>query len=660
MRTFPVALIVLAGLVCLPEHGWASPHNADQNIRLPAWETAAERLTTGKADKYDDYREANQQWYAVTAPPVVAVRPLSEYEPSRAVLMRPSGSISAFHKGIIKAVEGHVQRLVIFHTPGQMEKMADKIDSWGVDPGFIQFLDVADSNSIWTRDYGPVSHVSPNGHVGFTDFRYYKQRHFDDAISSKLAADWDVNVFRVSMSFEGGNFMADPHGTCFVTEKIYQQNAGYPQAVIDGWMEAYLGCTQMVAVKRPKKLGTGHIDMFAKLMSDKTMLLGQYDPELQPENAQILDDIESALKAIVTEGGEKLEIHRIPLPWDESGVWYTYTNALIVNDTVLVPVYSDFKDLEAQALEVYETASPELEAQTINSDAIIPSGGAIHCVTMTVPQGVLAPYQDPPPWLCPYNELSKCADSGPCGGLPLEGECGDGKLSYCGEDGYVHQQLCQSCCGWDAEQLWFDCLALEECAECIEECHGDSVGCSLTGGHAWNCGQTDDDPCADRTFAPCADDETCDAESGACTSPGTPCPEGEPCALSCAGPDGCDSQAARICSQDQLDVLLCAQVEQGCLAWTRAHSCPAELPCFDGVCGVPAGQDEGDAWPVVESEEPGPADPDNPNCGCRTWSDPGSHLGCSLLLCLLAALWLVQRRCRVPLDIPRQSHNLTL
>lgn len=479
------ATAMCAGIaVVLLAAGESRAQPAAGQFGLPAWETEEELKHGLKSDKYDDYRQLHPYWYAVTEPPEETVRPMAEYEPARAVMMRPSGSISTFHKGIIKGLEGHVGRLVIFHTPGQMENMADKIDSWGVDPGFIQFLDVEVTNSIWTRDYGPISHVTPAGHVGFTDFRYYKQRHYDDAIGSRLACNWGMNVFRISMSYEGGNFMADPDGTCYATEKIYTQNAGHSQAQIDEWMEQYLGCTQLVAVKKPQKLGTGHIDMFAKLMDDSTIILGTYDPAVQPENAQILDDIAKALAAVVTQGGHSLNILRIPLPRDESNVWYTYTNSLIVNDTVLVPVYSDFKELEAQALEVYATARPDLEIQTVNSDAIIPSGGAIHCVTMSVPAGNLSAYQAQPLWLCGFNEVARCDETGPCGALPDEGQCQDGFQAWCGRDGLPQVEQCGTGCGTGEGDAWSVAEGVEPAGE---ETGQQGCGCRLatSSTHPW-------------------------------------------------------------------------------------------------------------------------------------------------------------------------------
>ena len=645
---------------------------------LPAWETEWEKSSpSGKADKYDDYRQQHPELYGVTAPPSGPVRPLSEYGPSRAVLMRPSGSISKFHKGIIKGLEDHVERLVIFHTGAQNVQMKGQIESWGVNTGFIEFLDVEETDSIWTRDYGPVSHVSEDGKVGFVDFRYYKKRMHDDAIPTRLANHWDINVFRISMSFEGGNFMSDPHGTCYATEKIYKQNGGYPKNQIDAWMEEYLGCTQMVIAKLPAGLGTGHIDMFSKLMSDDTVILGYYDPEVRPDNAGILDENAAIFDAVVTESGDSLEVHRLPLPWDESGVWFTYTNALIVNDTVLVPVYGSFKELEAEALEVYEAAAPGLEIQTVNSDKIIPSGGAIHCVTMTVPEGKLEKHQADPVELCPLNDLNKCSELLPCGGLPYEGQCVDGALVYCGGDGYPHAQECDECCAWAPEGLggsgWYDCVEGAQCGVCADECAEGEGGCSVQGGHLWTCGGNDEDDCTERHYVACGPDLECDPSGpdclapeqanncgllpyeGRCAAPNLVewCDDGEVKTLECTGSDCCGWNAGKgyysCIGQCDGCVDQCEEGESGCSSkgthsWTceldgsgcrtRAFSSCFPFACEGGACPAgcgditDAGVCEGDLLVWCDEEELLRDDCAAAGKACGQVPSLGGDLGC--------------------------------
>ena len=611
-----------------PEPAWTEP--------LPAWELPGEAAQPGKADEWDDYRATHPELFGVTAPPVVPIRPLAEYEPTQVVLLRPSKKISKFHKEILKGLHGHVDQIGILMVPEQLQDLDKQLSDLGMLDDSIDRIDVGDINANWTRDYGPLAVVSADNRIGLIDFRYYHGRAFDDAIPAKVGAHWNVQVFRPSLSLEGGNFMADPQGTCYATQKLYNQNGGYSQSQVTQWFLEYMGCTQMVILKLPEKLGTGHIDMFSKLMDDRTVLLGEYDPAIRPTNALILEQNAAILEAVVTESGESLDIHRLPLPWNESKVWFTYTNSLIVNDVVLIPVFKGFGDEETEALAAYEAAAPQLARVTINSDAIIPAGGAIHCVTMTVPQGILAPLQPAVTELCDGNDLKDCGGlASLCQDLPYEGSCEDGRLTYCGPDGYPHELPCDGCCGFAAEGLdgagWYDCLPGDQCAACTPQCDANETGCSYLGTHSWNCAQGTDG-CLERAYQACAADGLCNPDSGQC--------EAEEC-----GPGGCppicgdcDVVGARRCDQ-QGRVEICQLIDDGCTGYLTQPPCPDDLVCLDGTCAPPLPEP---AYDDVLAADTSPEPPEKKSgggcCGAA-----GQGAGGAWLL-LLFGVWVVSQR----------------
>jgi agmatine/peptidylarginine deiminase len=584
MRPFSTWLTILTVALLTFSAARAAPGEPAQSELLPAWELERELKVAGKADEWDDYRELHPEWFGVTAPPVVAIRPFAEYEPTQAVLLRPSKSISKFHKEILKGLHGHVDRIAILHVPGQVAQLDKQLKDLGMLDGAIDRIDIGEINANWTRDYGPLSVVAEDNRIGLVDFRYYHGRAYDDAIPAKVGVHWGVQVFRPSLSLEGGNFMADPQGTCYATEKLYNQNAGYSQSQVTEWFLDYMGCTQMVILKLPEKLGTGHIDMFSKLMDDRTIILGAYDPEVRPTNSLILEQNAGILEAVVTEAGESLDIHRLPLPWNDTEVWFTYTNSLIVNDVVLIPVFDGFGDEEAEALAAYEAAAPQLSQVTINSDAIIPAGGAIHCVTMTVPKGVLAPLQPAVTGLCEGNDLKDCGGLGSlCLDLPYEGACDHGDLKYCGSDGYPHVLPCHGCCGFAASGLggagWYDCLATYDCGTCVAQCDSGESGCSYLGTHSWSCSKGPSG-CLERVYDTCSNGKSCNPSTAIC--------ETKDC-----GPDGCppacgecDVAGARRCSDAGL-VEICQSVADGCYEYIAQPECPEGLMCLDGTCAPP-------------------------------------------------------------------------
>ena len=76
-------------------------------------------------------------------------------------------------------------------------------------------------------------------------------------------------------------------------------------------------------------------------------------------------------------------------PYNYNYVYRSYLNATYINGLsgrmLLVPSYAAYKDLERQVYNIYRELFPNTEIVFINSDEIIKQYGAIHCVTVTVP-----------------------------------------------------------------------------------------------------------------------------------------------------------------------------------------------------------------------------------------------------------------------------------
>ncbi|MBS0486912.1 MAG: agmatine deiminase family protein, partial [Proteobacteria bacterium] len=82
------------------------------------------------------------------------------------------------------------------------------------------------------------------------------------------------------------------------------------------------------------------------------------------------------------------------LPWakpifdDGRRLAASYANYLIVNGAVLVPSYDDASD--AQAARVVAQAHPGRAVIAVPCRSVIWQNGSLHCLTMQLPEGVLA------------------------------------------------------------------------------------------------------------------------------------------------------------------------------------------------------------------------------------------------------------------------------
>lgn len=241
-------------------------------------------------------------------------------------------------------------------------------------------------NSIWIRDYGPIGIHSETGQVAFVDaiYRHFSSRRSDDRLPQCLAQKLDFPAVKTDLILDGGNFMTDSAGNLFMTNRTYSWNSRMPRAEVDEQLKKIYGAQKIHVLEyagspRAPLDGTGHIDMFAKLLSPDTILISEADSE---PFRSVFDAAADYFKKIKTSDGRDYNVVRIG-GWYNDGTWYTYTNSLLVNGLALVPEYSGQDEKNEQARAIYESAG--FRVRMIPSDKSIVRGGSIHCVTQTIP-----------------------------------------------------------------------------------------------------------------------------------------------------------------------------------------------------------------------------------------------------------------------------------
>jgi len=408
------------------------------------------------------------------------------------------------------------------------------------------------------------------------------------------------------------------------------ENGPQSEADLSEILRAYYGCDKTIWLWPLYGEPTGHIDMFLKNASATTLLVGQYDPAVDPDNAALLDLNVQLLAAQTNADGSPFEILRVPMPDNTDGVWRTYMNGIVVNDLVLVPTYAAHATHEASALAVHAQAFPGRTVVGLDSEDIIGWGGAIHCVTRTRPVATHALMQSPPAAECGGN--FDC--TGGCGELTGVGDCLYGVPAFCDANEVV-TELCppQERCGWLTGGGYFACVSADcgtispqgECHrptgwdEVVVTCSPDGfpVGtrcpagslCAIDGGgdagcepcatnecaagdggcdgdgNAWRCGLAENaDNCLRRITTECGADELCD--NGQCL-----------CSDACApGEVGCDGPGDRWTCGDADDgdtcldrVVTACRAEETCVAGL----CECEDQCSLGEAGCDA---DGNAW----------------------------------------------------------------
>jgi agmatine deiminase len=256
----------------------------------------------------------------------------------------------------------------------------------------VRFV-IADYNSEWCRDYGPMSVYSGDvDSLHFVDWIYNRPRPLDDSLSVTLANWFGVPLHQTTedpyrLIGAGGNFMTDGHGTGFSSKLIFEENPDQTEAGIDSIMAAFLGIHRYITMDDLMYDEIHHIDMHMKLLDEETILVGEY-PEGQGDGPWIEGNLAALTSSTLSCFNRPYRIVRIPMPPEVDGsfppesYYYTYTNSVILNRSVLVPVYGFPQD--STALAIYRNAMPGYRIVGIPCNELIPGGGAIHCITREI------------------------------------------------------------------------------------------------------------------------------------------------------------------------------------------------------------------------------------------------------------------------------------
>ncbi|MFH1862863.1 MAG: agmatine deiminase family protein [bacterium] len=335
-----------------PSNSW----NVEQGIELPIgktqWEMENEHLFP--------------VIYPTDDPPPPPVVQCAEWESMSGVLIRYPLGIST---DIIREMAEDVVVTTIVSSYSQQQSVYSQYESAGVNMANTDWL-IAPSNSIWTRDYGPWFLFTGDDVQGITDHIYNRPTRPDDNnIPWVFGAEFGIPVYGMSLTHSGGNFMCDGMGVAMSTNLVYDENSGLNQEQVDNLIFEYTG-NDYIVVPDILSGGIHHIDCWAKMIDPGRILVKRLDPP----NTQLEANV-AYYESLISSYGEPYEIIRVDC---ESST--PYTNSLIMNNKVLVPLFGSY--LDDQAMQTYEQAMPGYEIIGVYGSWV--SDDAIHCRAMGI------------------------------------------------------------------------------------------------------------------------------------------------------------------------------------------------------------------------------------------------------------------------------------
>ena len=336
----------------------------------------------------------------ITTPPTSPVRSMAEWEELQALIITWNGQTTILAE-IVRAARKECMVVICCENQNVVSQAKTKLTSSGVDfSSNVTFL-VAPNNSIWVRDYGPnCVYANDVDSLYFVDWIYNRPTRIkDDTIATTIAPFFNVPLYSTSAAptdlvNTGGNFMTDGMGTAFASSLILDENKfGNPygvsnksEAQIDDILFDFMGVNRYIKMSPLPFDVIHHIDMHMKLLDEETLMVGQY-PTGVTDGPQIEANIQYVLSNFQSSFGTPYKVVRIPMPPDAGqypniGDYRTYANAVFVNKSIIVPFYEQKFDTTAQR--IWEEAMPGYKVIGIDCNSIIPSLGAIHCITKEV------------------------------------------------------------------------------------------------------------------------------------------------------------------------------------------------------------------------------------------------------------------------------------
>ena len=276
--------------------------------------------------------------------------------------------------------------------------------------------------SVWARDWAPMTlnrNDVADSKQTFLEFNYSKERRLDDIFPFKVANFFKAPRLSLPLYEDGGNFMSDEDANCFLTDKVIVSNVdpydetdiAFSEEEIRSYFKMFVGCKSVKIFPRMPYESTGHIDMWAKLLPNKVVLVNEIrEKSLDTITNQVNLNSAKKIQKYLDDRAQEFQdlgytVERIPMPAPErlKRTFLTYANSLIVNKNIVIPSYekgvykkrtevgrvlTEYDYTDSQFFSEYEQeVKDKLEkygytSDFINSDYLIHLRGAIHCITM--------------------------------------------------------------------------------------------------------------------------------------------------------------------------------------------------------------------------------------------------------------------------------------
>jgi len=309
-------------------------------------------------------------------------------------------AVEQAYVGLVSAV-ARFEPVLLCVADAQVEARARALLEGSASSGRVRFARLPYDNT-WLRDSGPIS-LREGAAYRLLDFHFTAwggkfEASLDDQLVSRLSSQGVFTAAvreRVDFALEGGAIETDGDGTLLSTWRcLHERHPERSRAEVERVLLDSLRQERVLWLERGYLEGDdtdAHIDTLARFASPGSIVYqGCQDPS---------DSHYAELQAMARELAELRTRDDQPyglfeLPWarpildDGRRLAASYANFLVVNGALLMPAYGD--EADARAALVLAEAFPGREIVPVDCRPLIWQNGSLHCLTMQLPEGVLA------------------------------------------------------------------------------------------------------------------------------------------------------------------------------------------------------------------------------------------------------------------------------
>lgn len=307
--------------------------------------------------------------------PAAPVNAIAEFQPMGGVMI---GYPLGIPVSLVRELSQITQVRVLVNSASDSNQAKNYFNNQQVNMANVRFW-LIQHDSYWTRDYGPWFVLDGHDSIGVVDFVYNRpQRPLDDATLETVTELLGVNRYEMPLVHTGGNYMVDGYGTAASTMLVLQENPAETESSILSMTQNYLGIDNYMFLPDPLGEYIAHIDCWGKFLDVDKVLIAKV-PANDPRYSNY-EAVAQTFADAVTPWGNHYQVYRV---YANPNAYHAtpYTNSLILNDHVFVPVTGNSHDNEAIA--VYQQAMPGYTIVPIMQSSYTPwqSTDALHCRT---------------------------------------------------------------------------------------------------------------------------------------------------------------------------------------------------------------------------------------------------------------------------------------